>query len=120
VPFLIGGAIAVVLLATSASIVWYIRRHPKDKEMQRRLKVNQHGRLGDATITEVDGDTVFYSYSVSGVTYAACQDISKLHDFIPVDPINFVGRAASLKYVPRNPANSILVCEQWSGLRPRP
>jgi hypothetical protein len=24
---------------------------------------------------------------------------------------------ASLKYAPRNPANSILICERWSGLR---
>ena len=34
------------------------------------------------------------------------------HDYSEVGPV-------SVKYDPRNPANSILVAEQWSGLRVR-
>jgi len=84
--------------------------------MKRRLAVNLNGRLGDAVITEVNQDIVFYEYSVHGVTYTASQDISKLREHIPVDPERLIG-PVGLKYSTRNPANSIIVCEVWSGLR---
>jgi len=35
---------------------------------------------------------------------------------LPADRMSMVG-PASVKYDPRNPANSIVLCEQWSGLR---
>lgn len=111
--------IAAVLVALGLFILLRIRRKPKDKEMRRRLIVNQHGRLGDATITEVQDNTIYYSYSVRGVTYTASQDIAQLRAQIPSDPEKLIG-PASLKYSPGNPANSIIVCEQWSGLRPKP
>lgn len=91
-----------------------------DKEMRRRLNVNAHGRLADATITEVQDDTLYYSYSVGGVSYTASQDVSQLRERMPPDPNRLIGRPASLKYAPRNPANSIIVCEDWSGLRTGP
>ena len=93
------------------------RRKPKDKEKRRRLTVNQHGRLGDATITDLQGDTLFYSYSVRGVAYTASQDVAALRDQMPPNPERLIGHAASLKYSSQNPANSILLCEEWSGLR---
>ncbi len=107
---------SVVLLALGIFILFRIRRNPKDKEKRRRLAVNQEGRLGDATITEVHESTIFYEYSVRGVLYTASQDIAKLREHIPVDPERLIG-PASLKYSPRNPANSIILCEEWSGLR---
>lgn len=110
---------AVALIALAFLILIRMRRSPKDKEMRRRLSVNLHGRLGDATITEVQDNTLFYSYSVRGVTYTASQDISQLRAQIPNDLEKLIG-PASLKYSPRNPANSIIVCEEWSGLRPKP
>jgi hypothetical protein len=93
------------------------RRQPKDKELARRLLVNRHGRLGDATITDLQGDTLYYSYSVGGVSYTASQDVTALREHLPSEPERLIGRAASLKYSPQNPANSILICEEWSGLR---
>ena len=36
---------------------------------------------------------------------------------IPADSHRLIGRPASLKYSVQNPANSILLCEEWSGLR---
>lgn len=98
-------------------VVLRIRRKPKDKEQRRRLDVNSNGRLGDATIIEITGDAIFYEYSVRGITYTASQDISKLRELIPGDPQRLIGRPASLKYSSQNPANSILLCEEWSGLR---
>ena len=111
--------IAAALIALGIFILIRVRRKPKDKEMRRRLSVNHLGRLGDATITEVQDNTIFYSYSVGGVTYTASQDISQLLAQIPSNPEKLIG-PASLKYAPRNPANSIVVCEEWSGLRAKP
>ena len=112
---LILAALAVVVLGVYLLVRW--RRQPKDKEKRRRLTVNQYGRIGDATITDMQGDTLFYSYSVRGVSYTASQDVAALRDQMPADMERLIGRAASLKYSPQNPANSILICELWSGLR---
>ncbi|HUJ51323.1 MAG TPA: hypothetical protein VLW25_14030 [Bryobacteraceae bacterium] len=112
---LILAALAVVALGVYLLLRW--RRKPKDKEKRRRLTVNQYGRIGDATITDMQGDTLFYSYSVRGVSYTASQDVAALRDQMPANMERLIGRAASLKYSPQNPANSILICELWSGLR---
>jgi len=112
---LILAALAVVALGVYLLVRW--RRKPKDKEKRRRLTVNQVGRIGDATITDMQGDTLFYSYSVRGVSYTASQDVAALRDQMPANLERLIGRAASLKYSPQNPANSILICELWSGLR---
>lgn len=112
---LILAALAVVALGVYLLVRW--RRQPKDKEKRRRLTVNQYGRIGDATITDMQGDTLFYSYSVRGVSYTASQDVAALRDQMPANMERLIGRAASLKYSPQNPANSILICELWSGLR---
>ena len=95
-----------------------VRRDPKDRERRRRQAVNRYGRLGDAIITEVAGDTLYYSYSVRGVVYTASQDISQLKDVLPDKPERLVG-PVTLKYTPRNPANSIIVSENWSGVHRR-
>jgi hypothetical protein len=112
---LILAALAVVALGVYLLVRW--RRQPKDKEKRRRLTGNQVGRIGDATITDMQGDTLFYSYSVRGVSYTASQDVAALRDQMPANVERLIGRAASLKYSPQNPANSILICELWSGLR---
>ena len=114
------GAVSIPILAAGILVVLRIRRKPKDKEKLRRLEVNANGRLGDATITDITDDAIFYEYSVAGLTYTAAQDISQLREMIPADSHRLIGRPASLKYSVQNPANSIVVCEEWSGLRPGP
>jgi hypothetical protein len=114
------GAVSLPMLAAGVYVTLRIRRKPKDKEKCRRSEVNLIGRLGDATINEISDDTIFYEYSVGGLTYTASQDISKLRDLIPSDYHRLIGRPASLKYSPQNPANSIVLCEEWSGLRMGP
>ncbi len=111
--------IAAVSMAILGALVYTLRRmrrNPKDKEKRRRLQVNQNGRLGDATITEVLESTIFYEYSVRGVLYTASQDVAQLREQIPTDLERLIG-PVSLKYSPQNPANSIILCEDWSGLR---
>jgi hypothetical protein len=109
-------AVSIAVLGALIYILRRLRRNPKDKEKRRRLQVNQGGRLGDATITEVHESTIFYEYSVRGVLYTASQDVAQLREQIPTDVERLIG-PVSLKYSPQNPANSIILCEDWSGLR---
>jgi hypothetical protein len=112
---LIGLAIALIALG-----VWIamrvVQRSPEKRERKRRLDVHHHGRLGDALITEATETSLYYSYSVHGVEYSASQDIAMLRDRLPPELGRLVG-LANLKYAPKNPANSILICEEWSGIR---
>ena len=113
-------ALACLALGLIILAVWIgvhaARRNPERRERRRRMYVNRHGRLGEALITEIEGALVYYNYSVQGVQYSASQDIAALRDKLPENLGRLVG-SASLKYTVRNPANSILVCEEWSGLR---
>lgn len=93
-----------------------MRTTPEKRERKRRLELHRHGRLGDALITESTDAMLYYTYSVWGVQYEASQDISGLRSLLPVEPERLIG-TVSLKYSSRNPANSILICEEWSGLR---
>ena len=111
------GTVSLALIGTGIFVILRIRRKPKDKEKLRRMEVNTNGRLGDATITDISEDAIFYEYFVAGLTYTASQDISQLREMIPADSHRLIGRPASLKYSSQNPANSILLCEAWSGLR---
>jgi hypothetical protein len=109
--------LAIVLIAVAVRIALrVVQGNPEKRERRRRLEVHRHGRLGEALITEGDETTLYYTYSVHGVEYSASQDIATLRDRLPAEPGRLVG-VARLKYAPRNPANSILLCEEWSGLR---
>lgn len=108
-------AFAAGLVALAIGIVLRAKRNPELKERRRRLHVNVTGRLGDATITEVSEQFIFYSYSVGGVAYAASQDIANLATHLPAEHDRLIGHSF-IKYTPRNPANSIVLCEEWSGL----
>lgn len=93
-----------------------MRTSPDKRERKRRLELHQHGRLGDALITEASETMLYYTYSVRGVQYEASQDVSGLRELLPPEPERLIG-PASLKYSSRNPGNSMLICEEWSGLR---
>ena len=109
--------LAAILIAIAAGIFSQaLRRNPEKRERWRRLRVNRTGRSGDALITEVSEMLVYYTYSVHGVYYSASQNIAELREKLPPQLGSLVG-LASIKYSEKNPANSILVCEEWSGLR---
>jgi hypothetical protein len=116
VQAVLAGTVAIALIGLAFYLVSRMRRNPKDREKRRRLLVNQQGRLGDATITEVAESTIYYDYSVRGVLYTASQDVGDLREQIPSELERLIG-PVSLKYSSNNPANSIILCEGWSGLR---
>jgi hypothetical protein len=113
------GLAAVLLIALGAWLFLNARQTVAQREQRRRLMVNRIGRMGDATIGDVRDYVLYYSYQVGGVAYTTAQDASDLKEFLPPDTSVLVG-PAGLKYSPQNPANSIVICEKWSGLRPAP
>ena len=87
---------------------------PEERERQRRAALVATGKMGDATLMEMRERSVIYAYVVRGVEYTASQDVFLLKDQVPSDLSQLA--AMSVRYDPRNPANSIVVAEQWSGL----
>jgi hypothetical protein len=108
--------VSVALIALAIWIVMRVHGTPEKRERKRRLNVHRQGRLGDAMISEATENTLYYFYTVRGVQYTASQDVSTLAEYLPADPHRLIG-VSGLKYSSKNPANSILVCEEWSGLR---
>jgi len=109
-------AALVVLLAALGYRAWQRSRvTTEERERRRRAWLVATGKISDAMLVEIRENLVFYSYAVRGVEYTASQDISRLVDKAAVD---FSGISSlSVRYDPRNPANSIVVAEDWSGLR---
>ncbi len=105
------------LAGVAASLIPRRKVTPEERERRRRLEVNARGRTGNALITECRDGVVEYTYRVGRVEYLAYQDLSALAETLPGDPATLAGQPATLKYLARNPANSILVCEGWSGLQ---
>jgi hypothetical protein len=67
-------------------------------------------------VNEVGENLLYYAYSIRGVQYTASQDVSTLRELLPEDLSRVIG-PSGMKYATNNPANSILLCEEWSGLR---
>ncbi len=122
--FLWVGICALAALAVGAAFVIrnYLRRRPTADEIERRRRATLHklGKMGDGEIIDVESTSasIVYSYSVAGVVYTASQDLAALQSLLPRDPMTMVG-PISVKFDPRNPANSIVLCEDWTGLRNR-
>jgi hypothetical protein len=126
-------AMIAALAALALGIWWWRHRHrksPAERERLRRLAVNMHGRLTDGALidapysqeTASNQDLLFYSYRAAGVEYSAAQDVSTLAAEIH-HGVSRPGTVATVKYDPRRPSNSIIICEQWSGLpeqKPQP
>jgi hypothetical protein len=109
------GAALVVLLGV---LLWiFLRRRPSPEEIEkrRRAAVHANGKLGDGEVLEVEGVAIVYSYSVGGVGYTASQDVAIFASQLPENTMTLIGPAL-VKFDPRNPANSIVICEGWNGL----
>ncbi len=115
--------VALVLMAAAAVaagfLLWrFLRPRVTSEELERRrrLTVNGRGKLNDGEIVDFEGAAIVYSYTVGGVGYTAAQDVMSLEGLLPSNHMSMIGPAL-VKFDPRNPANSIVLCEEWSGLR---
>lgn len=68
-----------------------------------------------ATATNAVQKLLYYSYSISGVSYETAQDVTGMEERLHLARIA-AGQIASVKYDPSNPSNSILLADDWSGL----
>lgn len=125
------------------AVVRFLRKPPSPDELERRRRAYVHrvGRIGTARILDVVSlaaesaplrkrgkslglagaapvyrHVVIYQYEIRGVEYEASQDLTSLIE----DPESLrylPDMNASVKYDPADPGNSIIVCEEWSGVR---
>jgi len=115
----------VALLAAYA----LLRRKPKtpdELERQRRAWLESTGRITDGTVIDVQdlaaannyhaATMLIYKYDVAGVTYECSQDVTYLRHWINLHSCR-LGLPTSVKYDPQNPGNSLVVSENWMGLR---
>ena len=134
-----GAAIAALIMIAFAFFRPAV--DPEGEERKRRLHLNQIGRITEGQVVELaehppepkeQRKTLFggarplpdnrprhlvsYSYAISGVTYHTAQDITGLEGQIRFERL-VAGQPASVKYDPSNPSDSILVADDWSGLR---
>jgi hypothetical protein len=59
---------------------------------------------------------LLFNYRIGGVDYECSQDITDMGAIL--DPAHVrAGFPCSVRYQPGNPQNSIVVAEEWSGLR---
>jgi hypothetical protein len=138
------GAIGVVVLVVLYLVFRRREQDPREVERLRRLYLNRVGRIVEGQVLEivdttkeqppdpprklfrrapttlkipsdVAGKLLYYTYSISGVTYETAQDITGMEERAALNKA-VIGQAASVKYDPANPSNSILIADDWSGL----
>lgn len=122
-------SIGVAILAgAAATAIWLVLRNrpsPDELERARRRFLAHSGRLVDGMLLDLyeldapDGRSLtmlVFSYRIGGVDYECSQDISALSDLILPTQIR-AGFPCSVRYQPGNPHNSIVVAEDWTGLR---
>lgn len=138
---LAGGSALALALIVYAFV--HPKEDPEEAERKRRLHLNQIGRIAEGQVVELSEQEpvpaeeprgllgsrakktlsderprfmVAYSYSISGVTYHTAQDVTGLESQVKFKTL-MAGQQASVKYDPANPSDSILVADDWSGLR---
>jgi hypothetical protein len=121
----VGLACAVALGALAIWLV--VRNRPTAEELERarRAFLVQSGRILDGMLLDVvevpaeDGRTLtmlLYSYRIAGVDYESSQDITNMRGVVDAAQVR-AGFPCSIRYQPGSPQNSIVVAEEWSGLR---
>jgi hypothetical protein len=102
------------------------RKTPEQREQERRTRISAIGRITDGAVIDVNempGDKgsaelqlLIYQYDVAGVSYEASQDVTSLRHRVDLHSCR-AGLMTSIKYDPANPGNSIVISENWNGLR---
>jgi hypothetical protein len=122
------GLVATGIVALVA-VYALLRRKPKtaeELERERRLWLEGAGRITDGTVIDVQelaaadnhhaAVMLIYKYDVAGVSYECSQDVTYLRHWINLHSCR-LGLHTSVKYDPQNPGNSLVVSENWMGLR---
>ena len=125
-PLVLGAAAALC----SGGVAYYLlrRKRPSAEEVERarRLDLVKTGRIIDGTVIDIaelaaEGDQssidlIIYKYEIAGVIYECAQDVTVLKNFVDIHACR-LDFPCSVRYDPHQPGNSIVVAENWSGLR---
>jgi hypothetical protein len=125
--------LAVILMAAAGVVLFMAlgaillsrrrRKAPEELERLRRLNINRHGRVTYGQIVDMlepqpgrqGARLVVFKYEVASVKYEAAQDIHALPGVV-VQVRQATGQMVRVKYMVDRPSNSIVACEEWSGL----
>jgi len=135
------GTLAVSVLCMGGVSAWLaLRRRPSAEELERerRAQLVRSGRIIDGTILDIsnadvphagfidsgnEGATplegirfILYKYEIGGVAYECSQDVTALRDHVHPEDLR-LSFPCSVRYDVRRPENSIVLAENWSGLR---
>jgi len=126
-----GAALLVAFLVVGLWLLLRKRHTPEELERARRQFLAHSGRLVDGMLLDIcEVETpakskkvpartltlLLFSYRIGGVDYECTQDITEMRDVVDAAQVR-VGFPCSARYQPGNPHNSIVVSEEWSGLR---
>jgi hypothetical protein len=129
-PRIVGG-LAGAAIVVGGGLWWWVKSHrPSAEEVERRRReeLALGGRITDGVILDArtlsnedsvsaTPEVLVYSYSLAGLVYNCAQDVSTL----PNEVVGFrIDQPVQVRYDPRNPGNSIIVSETWTGLWLRP
>ncbi len=130
-PHVVGTVAAVVVCIGGVATYLALRRRPTPEEIERdrRAELVRAGRIIDGTILDIsEFETapasdqraaihyILYKYEIGGVAYESSQDVSALRDLVNPAELR-LGFPCSVRYDIHRPENSIVVAENWSGLR---
>jgi len=125
-PWVLGTAAA--LCSSGLAYYFWQRKRPSAEEIERerRLTLVKTGRIIDGTVIDIaelaaEGaqptlDLIIYKYEIAGVIYECAQDVTVLKNFVDIRDIR-LDYPCSVRYDSHQPGNSIVVAENWSGLR---
>jgi hypothetical protein len=113
-----------VLAVIVGFVVRALRPSPEEVERRRRERLATTGRITDGVIVDArtlsgedsvspTPEVLVYSYRLAGVTYNCAQDVSRLPEQVRGFRID---QPVQVRYDQRNPGNSVLVSESWTGL----
>ena len=117
---------AAVGTVGAVGVVLYLRLRkkisPEEQERLRRKYLCTAGRLTDGEIVDsaeegigvLNNGFVVYQYRIAGVEYECSQDLSALPQEMQDLRIDL---PVQVRYDARNPGNSIVAAEEWSGLQ---
>jgi hypothetical protein len=120
-----GSALIAILAAVALWLVFRKRPTAEELELARRKFLVQFGRLVDGMlldICEVDAEDgrkltmLVYHYRIAGVDYECSQDITSMAEVFDAAQVR-AGFPCTVRYQPGNHHNSIVVAEEWTGLR---
>ena|ERR1019366_7115 len=123
---IVAGLASISALAGVA--LWMVlRKRPTAEELERLRRgfLVQSGRLVDGMLLDIcdieaeDGRTLtmlLYNYRIAGVDYECSQDITDMGEVVDAAQVR-AGFPCSVRYQPGNAQNSIVVAEEWTGLR---